>query len=97
MNGSARSSARYGALPEALASYRASLALIEGLANVNPDNRDLQRHRAIAHINVGRVLYAQGEFAQALSNFRSAFAIDGAPDQSGPAQCGLAKPAVDHP
>jgi tetratricopeptide (TPR) repeat protein len=64
-----------GNLPEALKSYRDSLAIRERLANVDPGNAGWQHDLSVSYERVGDVLKAQGNLPEALQSFRDEFAI----------------------
>lgn len=59
-----------GDLPKALAAYRDSLTIIEGLTQKDSDNLAWQRDLAVTKENIGDVLKAQGDLAGALSAYR---------------------------
>jgi tetratricopeptide (TPR) repeat protein len=64
-----------GRLKEALASYRASRALVDRLA-ANPDNAGRQRELAANHLRIGNVDAAQGALDAALASYQTSLAID---------------------
>ena len=59
----------------ALASYRASLAIVDRLARVYPDNLELQRALLIDHGRIRDLLIGQGEQAIALPSHQASLAI----------------------
>ena len=59
-----------GNLPEALAAYKASLAIADRLARADPGNAGWQRDLALSHGRVAMILLRQGERERALSAFR---------------------------
>ena len=62
-------------IAEALVSYRASLAIAERLAKVDPRNALWQRDLAIRHGHIGDALLHEGDYAAALENYEVAVAI----------------------
>jgi len=64
-----------GNLPEALKSFRDSLAIRDRLAKADPDNAGWQRDLALSHGRVTTVLARQGERAKALEGFQAGRAI----------------------
>jgi len=59
-----------GNLPEALAAYKASLAIADRrLAKADPGNAGWQRDLALSHGRVAMILLRQGERERALSAF----------------------------
>jgi tetratricopeptide (TPR) repeat protein len=64
-----------GALPQALASYLASLAIAERLAKSDPGNADWQRDLSVSYEKVGDVQVAQGALPQALASYQASLAI----------------------
>ena len=53
--------------PEALGSYRVSLAIVERLARADPGNAAWQRDLSVFHNKIGDVLVAQGYLVDALA------------------------------
>ena len=64
-----------GNLAEALAGFKAALAIRKRLANADPANAGWQRDLSVSHERVGTVLAAQGNLADALAAFEDALAI----------------------
>jgi tetratricopeptide (TPR) repeat protein len=64
-----------GDLSGALESYRASLAIIERLAEADPNNAGWRRDLSVSHNNIGDVLVAQGDLSGALESYRASLAI----------------------
>ena len=64
-----------GNLPEALKSYRDSLAIFDRLAKADPGNAGWQRDLSVSYNKVGDVLVAQGNLPEALKSFRDSLAI----------------------
>ena len=64
-----------GKLPEALKSYRDSLAIAERLAEADPSNTGWQRDLSVSYDKVGDVLVAQGNLPEALKSYRDSLAI----------------------
>ena len=64
-----------GTLAEAVASYRAAMAIAERLAEADPDNAGSQRDLSVSHNRIGDVLLAQGNLSEALASYRAAMAI----------------------
>jgi tetratricopeptide (TPR) repeat protein len=64
-----------GNLPEALASYRASLAIADRLAKADPGNANWQRDLAVSYNKIGDVLVAQGNLPEALQSYQASLAI----------------------
>jgi tetratricopeptide (TPR) repeat protein len=64
-----------GNLPEALKSFRDSLAIRERLAKADPNNAGWQRDLSVSYNKVGDVLVAQGNLPEALKSFRYSLAI----------------------
>ena len=64
-----------GALPDALKSYRDSLAIAERLAKEDPGNAEWQRDLSVSYEKVGNVQVAQGALPDALKSFRESLAI----------------------
>ena len=64
-----------GTLAEAVASYRAAMAIAERLAEADPDNAGSQRDLSVSHNKIGDVLRAQGDLSEALASYRAAMAI----------------------
>jgi tetratricopeptide (TPR) repeat protein len=64
-----------GDLTAALTSYRASLAIRERLAKIDPGNAEWQRDLSISHDRVGNVQRAQGDLPAALTSYRASLAI----------------------
>jgi tetratricopeptide (TPR) repeat protein len=62
-------------LPEALKSFRESLAIVDRLARTDPGNADWQHDVAVLHVKVGEVLQKQGNLSEALQSDRNALAI----------------------
>lgn len=60
---------------EAVAEYRAALAINEMLAVTDPTNADRQRDLSAAHESVGNALLTQGDTEGALGAYRTALAI----------------------
>jgi tetratricopeptide (TPR) repeat protein len=54
-----------------LQSYRASLAIAEGLAGAQPGNTEWQRDRSVALKRIGEVLVEQGNPAAALESYQA--------------------------
>jgi tetratricopeptide (TPR) repeat protein len=67
--------ATQGNVAGALASYRASLAIIERLAAADRSNAGWQRDLSVSYVNVGEALVAQGNLAEALASYRASLAI----------------------
>jgi tetratricopeptide (TPR) repeat protein len=67
--------AAQGNLPEALKSYRDSLAIADRLARADPGNAGWQRDLSVSYDRVGDVLVAQGNLPEALNSFRDSLAI----------------------
>jgi tetratricopeptide (TPR) repeat protein len=63
-----------GRFKEALASYRASLAIAERLAS-DPNNIDRQLGLALGHVNVGNAHLDQGALGPALTSYHSSLVI----------------------
>ena len=61
---------------EALASYRASLRILERLAAYEPENAVTQRDLSLTHVCIGARLAAQNNSGAAHASFRAALAID---------------------
>ena len=61
-----------GNLPEALKSYRDSLAIRDRLAKADPGNAGWQRDLSVRYEKVGDVLVAQGNLPEALKSYREA-------------------------
>ena len=59
-----------GNLPEALNSFRDSLAIAERLAKSDPGNAGWQRDLSVSYIKVGDVLVAQGDLPEALKSYQ---------------------------
>jgi tetratricopeptide (TPR) repeat protein len=64
-----------GNLPEALKSYRDSLAIADRLAQADPGDAGWQRDLAVAYNRVGDVLVAQGNLPEARKSYRDSLAI----------------------
>jgi tetratricopeptide (TPR) repeat protein len=64
-----------GNLPEALKSYRDSLAIVDRLAKADPGNTGWQRDLSVSYEKVGNVLVAQGNLPEALKSYRDSLAI----------------------
>ena len=64
-----------GNLPEALKSYRDSLAIAERLARADPGNAGWQHDLSVFYEKVGDVLLAQGSLPEALNSYRDRLAI----------------------
>ncbi len=64
-----------GNLPEALKSYRDSLAIRDRLARADPGNAGWQRDLSVSYDNVGNVLVAQGNLPEALKSYRDSLGI----------------------
>ena len=64
-----------GNLPEALKSYRDSLAIADRLAKSDPGNAGWQRDLSVSYNKIGDVLVAQGNLPAALKSYRDALAI----------------------
>src|SRR5262249_56059907 len=64
-----------GAADQALASYRASLAVLERLAASDPGNSVGQRDVAVTHSKIAAACEKLGDIAQALTAVRAARAI----------------------
>jgi tetratricopeptide (TPR) repeat protein len=74
-----------GDLDGALTAYRASLAIAERLAQVDPGNPDWQRDLSVATNKIGDVLVAQGHLAEALASYQRSLAIREALAKADPA------------
>ena len=66
---------RQGNLPEALASYRAGMAIAERLAGTDAGNADWQRDLSVSRNKIGDVLVRQGNLPEALDSYRAGMAI----------------------
>ena len=66
---------RQGDLPNALAAYKAALAIRERLATADPGNVKWQRDLSTAHSNIGNVLLAQGNLSNALAAYKGSLVI----------------------
>ena len=64
-----------GQLPDALITFRDSLAIAERLANADLGNAEWQRDLSVSYTKVGGVLLAQGRLPDALTAFRDSLAI----------------------
>ena len=64
-----------GSLSEAMKSYRAGLAIREGLAKADPDNPSLQNELAHAYSSVGDMLVKQGNLPDAMKAYQPELAI----------------------
>ncbi len=64
-----------GKLPEALKSYRDSLAIRDRLAKADPGNAGWQRDLAVSYEKLGDVLAAQSRLPEALKSHRDSLAI----------------------
>ena len=64
-----------GALPAALESYQAALAIAERLAEADPGNADWQRDLAVSLQRAGWIAAEQGRDADALATFRRGLVI----------------------
>ncbi len=64
-----------GRLAEALQCYQAQLAIVERLAQADPDNMQWQRDLSVSYEKIGDVLVQQGKLAEALQSFRDSLAI----------------------
>ena len=64
-----------GRLDDALAAYRASLAIAERLAAADPNNASWQRDLSVSYDRVGDVLSMQGRLDDALAAYRASLAI----------------------
>jgi predicted negative regulator of RcsB-dependent stress response len=64
-----------GNLPDALAAYKAALAIAERLAKADPENAGWQRDLSVSHEKIGDVLVAQGNLPDALAAYKAALAI----------------------
>jgi tetratricopeptide (TPR) repeat protein len=64
-----------GNLAEALKSYRAALAISEGLAKTDPSNAEWQRDLSLTYGRVASILAGQGETEQALVEYQKARSI----------------------
>ena len=64
-----------GNLTGALASYRASLAIAQRLAEADPGNAQWQRDLSVSHNKIGDVQQAQGNLNDALASYRADMAI----------------------
>ena len=60
---------------EALASYRASLAISERLTAADPSNAQWQHGLSVTHERIGDVLAFQQKFEEALASYRASLAI----------------------
>jgi tetratricopeptide (TPR) repeat protein len=78
-----------GNLPEALKSYKDSLAIRDRLAKSDPGNMDWQRDLSISYGRVGGVQEAQGDLSEALKTFRDGLAIRDRLAKSDPGDSGL--------
>ncbi len=67
--------AAQGNLPEALKSYRDSLAVRDPLAKADPGNADWRRNLTVSYEKIGAVLVAQGNLPEALKSYRDGLAI----------------------
>jgi tetratricopeptide (TPR) repeat protein len=64
-----------GNLPDALKSYRDTLAIFERLAKFDPGDTDTQRQLSVSYDMVGNALAAQGNLPDALQSYRDSLAI----------------------
>src|SRR5262249_18618574 len=64
-----------GKVAEALAAYKASLAIAAKLAESDPGNTDWQDRLSAARENIGDVLLTQSELEEALTTYRASLAI----------------------
>ena len=64
-----------GNLPDALTSFRDSLAIRDRLSKADPNNASWQRDLSVSYNKIGDVLVAQGNLPDALKSFREDFAI----------------------
>jgi tetratricopeptide (TPR) repeat protein len=64
-----------GKLTDALQSYQAQLAIVERLANADPDNTMGQRDLSVSYNKIGNILALQGKLTDALRSFRDGLAI----------------------
>ena len=60
-----------GNRPAALASYQASHAIFERLANSDPGNAGWQNDLAVSHEKIGDVQLAQGNLPAALASYQA--------------------------
>ena len=77
-----------GNLPEALKSYRDSLAIADRLAKSDPGNAGWQRDLSVSFEKVGDVLVAQGNLPDALKSYRDSLAIADRLAKSDPGNAG---------
>ena len=77
-----------GNLPEALKSYRDSLAICDRLAKSDPGNAGWQRDLSVSYNKVGDVLVAQGNLPEALKSYRDSLAIADRLAKSDPGNAG---------
>jgi tetratricopeptide (TPR) repeat protein len=63
-----------GTLPEALKSYRDSLAIADRLAKADPGNAGLQRDLAVSNERLGDIYARQGQTQEAVASFKGALA-----------------------
>ena len=77
-----------GNLPEALKSYRDSLAISDRLAKSDPGNAGWQRDLSVSYDKVGDVLVAQGNLPEALKSYRDGLAIADRLAKSDPGNAG---------
>jgi tetratricopeptide (TPR) repeat protein len=80
-----------GKLAEALATYKASLAIREGLAGNDPGNAESQNDLSISYDNVGNVLMAQSQLDEALKAYAVSLAIARRFSKGRSQQCRLAE------
>ena len=60
---------------EALAEYRASLAILERLAADDPGNVEWHHDLSLVHAEIGEILEAQGKRDEALAEYRASLGI----------------------
>ena len=80
--------AAQGNLPEALKSFRDSLAIADRLAKSNPANAGWQRDLSASYQRIGNVLVEQGNLPQAMKSFRDSLAIADRLAKSDPGNAG---------
>ncbi len=67
--------ARQGALDEAIASYRTTLAIIERIAAADVLNLQWQRNLSLTYFILGSIFFEQGTLDGALDNYRRSLAV----------------------
>jgi tetratricopeptide (TPR) repeat protein len=77
-----------GNLPEALTSYRDSLAIFDRLAQSDPSNAGWRRDLSVSYEKVGNVQVAQGDLAGALNSYRESLTIRDQLAKSNPGNTG---------